>query len=97
MSEPTPAGSVIITPSQMYGEIRVMGTKVDRLVAVVDPALSDIRMDVTTLGTALGEVRTELGVVRQSLARWRGVAAAALFVASAVLAVVGAYIQSGRL
>jgi len=41
-----PPGSVIITPTQMYSEIRVMAGKVDHLAAVLDPALSDIRADV---------------------------------------------------
>ena len=45
-----PPGSVIITPAQMYSEIRTMSEKVDHLAAVIDPALSTIRED-------LGEVR----------------------------------------
>ena len=40
-----PPGSVIITPAQMYSEIRIMSEKVDKLATVVDPALSTIRED----------------------------------------------------
>lgn len=41
-----PPGSVVITPTQMYAEIRAMSGKVDHLAAVLDPALSTIREDV---------------------------------------------------
>lgn len=46
MTMPIPDGSVVITPAQMYGEIQETRKSVDRLVATVDPSLSDIRSDV---------------------------------------------------
>jgi len=46
-----PPGSVIITPSQMYAEIRVMSGKVDHLASVIDPALSNLREDVAAVRT----------------------------------------------
>ena len=52
-----PPGSVIITPTQMYAEIRVMSGKVDHLASVLDPALSTIREDVADVrGNILKEV-----------------------------------------
>lgn len=47
MTVEMPAGSVVITPTQMYGEIRDMKEQVQHLVNVVDPALTDIRSDVS--------------------------------------------------
>lgn len=46
MTVEMPAGSVVITPTQMYGEIRDMKEQVQHLVNVVDPALTDIRSDI---------------------------------------------------
>jgi hypothetical protein len=46
---PVPDGSVIITPAQMYTELREMRTAVERLTSTVDPALQDVRSDVTAL------------------------------------------------
>lgn len=41
-----PDGSVVITPTEMYREIRDTRDAVNRLVNVVDPALTNIRHDV---------------------------------------------------
>jgi hypothetical protein len=40
-----PPGSAVITPNQMYGELHEIGRKLDRLTAVVDPALAELRKD----------------------------------------------------
>lgn len=41
-----PAGSVVITPTQMYNEIQGMSKKVDHLAAVMDPALTTLRQEI---------------------------------------------------
>lgn len=52
MTMPIPDGSVIITPSQMYSEIRQTREAVDRLTATVDPTMTDIRSDAAALALA---------------------------------------------
>jgi hypothetical protein len=42
-----PPGSVVVTPGDMYAEIRDMGKKLDHLASVVDPAFADIRSDMS--------------------------------------------------
>lgn len=51
MTVEMPPGSVVITPTQMYGEIRIMAGKVDHLAAILDPALSTIREDIALVRT----------------------------------------------
>lgn len=48
-----PPGSAVITPNQMYAELHEVGRKVDRLVAVVDPALAELRTEVDDLNKRL--------------------------------------------
>jgi len=43
--EQVPPGSAIITPNQMLAELHEVGRKVDRLTAVIDPALAQLRAD----------------------------------------------------
>jgi hypothetical protein len=52
MTMPIPEGSVVVTPSQMYEEIKETRKAVDRLITTVDPALSDIRGDAAALTLA---------------------------------------------
>lgn len=59
---PMPAGSVVITPTQMYAEMRRMGEKLDHLASVLDPALTTIRQDMATTA-AQGLLRD--GEIRQ--------------------------------
>ena len=56
-----PPGSVIITPTQMYAEIRVMSGKVDHLASILDPALSTIRGD---LADSIATRKAEFVAVR---------------------------------
>jgi hypothetical protein len=51
-----PEGSVVITPAQMYTELRAVHDLVRDLKGVVDPALSDIRGDVADHETRLRSV-----------------------------------------
>lgn len=44
-----PEGSVIVTPSQMYDEIRSANSKIDHLTDVLDPALDNIREDLADI------------------------------------------------
>lgn len=39
-------GSVVITPTQMYDEMRAISKSVDHLAAIIDPALAEVRQDV---------------------------------------------------
>jgi len=56
-----PPGSVVITPTDMYAEIRVMSGKVDHLASILDPALSTIRGD---LSEAIAAHKTDIKDVR---------------------------------
>lgn len=51
MSAPIPEGSVVVTPTEMYREIRDMHDEVRRLASVVDPAIRELRDDVTEMKT----------------------------------------------
>lgn len=50
-----PPGSVIITPTQMYAEIRAMAGKVDHLASILDPTLTDIRTDIADVVTDVAD------------------------------------------
>lgn len=65
---PVPDGSVIITPAQMYTEIRDMRTAVEKLTNTVDPALLDLRRDVTTLDKRQAEDHSEVSKAGMLLA-----------------------------
>lgn len=43
----TPPGSIIISPTQMYNELRVVSDGLKQLVTLVDPALSGLREDLS--------------------------------------------------
>ena len=79
-----PAGSVIITPNQMYVEMREMKTEIQHLAGVIDPALTTIREDISDVKASIAALK-------------RGLVGVVAFVVTAVLGLVGAYIQSGRL
>lgn len=53
MPLPIPDGSVVITPTQMYGQIVDLTDAVRELKGVVDPAISDVRKDLTDHETRL--------------------------------------------
>lgn len=44
-----PDGSVVITPTEMYAEIRTMHDEVRGVAAMLDPAISEIRTDITDI------------------------------------------------
>lgn len=77
-----PPGSVIITPAQMYVEIRAMGTKLDHLSSVIDPALSTIRDDVAEVVVDVADHETRI----RAIERWRWLIAGAATAGGAVLA-----------
>lgn len=62
MTVEMPAGSVVITPTQMYGEIRDMKEQVQHLITVVDPALTDIRSDVADHESRIRSVERRLWI-----------------------------------
>lgn len=69
-----PAGSVIITPSEMYATVVATREAVQRLETLVDPALNSIREDVEKQNDRLEGMEARIG----ALERWRwGVIAAA--------------------
>lgn len=47
-----PDGSVIITPNEVYREMQEIARKVDNLATIVDPALQQLRVDVTATQTS---------------------------------------------
>lgn len=42
-----PAGSVVITPVEMYTELRDVHDEIKRLATLIDPALAEVRADIT--------------------------------------------------
>jgi hypothetical protein len=74
---PIPEGSVIITPSQMYAEIRAMHASVEKLANTVDPALSDIRSDVRDHETRIRGIERRMWQVAGAVALIAGGGAAA--------------------
>lgn len=60
MTAEMPPGSVIVTPGDMYTEIRDMGKKLDRLTTVIDPALTTIREDVADHESRLRSVEKRI-------------------------------------
>lgn len=46
MEVPIPAGSVIITPAQMYDEIKATRAEVQQLSTLLNPAITKIQADV---------------------------------------------------
>lgn len=55
-------GSVLITPTQMYDEMRATREQVQRLANLVDPALGDIRADVTDHETRIRHLERKVWV-----------------------------------
>jgi hypothetical protein len=76
MTAEMPPGSVVITPAQMYAEIRTMAEKVDHLAAVVDPALSTIRDDVSEIRDDLGDHETRIRSIERRVWVFAGTAMA---------------------
>lgn len=72
-----PPGSVIITPGQMYAEIRDMAVKVDKLTAIIDPALTTIREDVAEVVADVADHESRIRAVERRLWVAAGIAAAA--------------------
>lgn len=54
-----PAGSAVITPNQMYAEMQDIGRKVDHLASIVDPALAQLRIDVTEVEKRVAVIKAE--------------------------------------
>lgn len=74
---PIPDGSVVITPGQMYTELQAMRKSVDNLATTVDPALNEIRRDVSDHETRMRIVEARY-VSRVSVAWLAGTAIALL-------------------
>lgn len=49
MAEEIPPGSVYITPKQMWEAVEEIRKSVDRLTAIVDPSLQDLRANIAAL------------------------------------------------
>ena len=101
-----PAGSVVITPSQMYAEIRVMGGKVDHLASVIDPALTNIREDIIAIQAKAHEDAATARALAETLDlrvqgltsrvdRLKGVGIAVTFVLSSAVTIIAALINRG--
>jgi hypothetical protein len=58
--EEAPAGSVIITPTYMYEELRAVSTKIDKLSSALDPALATMRNEIQDLQTERKEFDVRL-------------------------------------
>jgi hypothetical protein len=85
-----PHGSVVVTPTEMYHELRNVGDELKRLVAVVDPAIAEVRIDLAENKAATAAARAELWAeVRALDSRLHGVQARLWFAAGAAMALGG--------
>lgn len=55
-----PHGSVVVTPTEMYHELRNMSDELKRLVAVVDPAIAEVRLDIAEQKASLHTTKTDV-------------------------------------
>lgn len=72
-----PPGSVVITPTQMYAEIRVMSGKIDHLANVIDPALAGLRDDIGAVDNKVKDHEARLRSIEKRLWLMAGAATAA--------------------
>lgn len=86
-----PAGSVVITPNDMFAEMRAIHDQVRDLAGKVDPALAELRRDVA-------EAKTERSTIElrvRALENWRwfmaGLSAAAGATAGYAAAALGVH------
>lgn len=90
MTADIPHGSVVVTPTEMYHELRNVGDQLKRLVAVVDPAIAEVRLDVAENKATIHAARSELwGEVRALDKRLHAVQARLWFAAGAAVALGG--------
>lgn len=80
-----PEGSVIITPTEMYSEMRSIGQKIDHLSAVMDPAVTELRGDISELKAEQSTQRERLSSLDRRVYAIGAVAAALGGVAGYVL------------
>jgi hypothetical protein len=64
-----PPGSVIITPNQMYAEMQDIGRKVDHLADIVDPAIAQLRTDITEVEKHVAVITAERKAAVEALDR----------------------------
>lgn len=83
MTAQIPDGSVIVTPTEMYAEIRAANQKIDHLATLLDPAVQDIRHDVADHETRIRSLEHRV---------WR--AAGMATVAASVIALAVEYVAS---
>ena len=76
MTTDIPHGSVVITPYQMYEEMRGVRDEVKHLASILDPALAEVRADVRENKAELKAHDTRLRHVEQRLWFAAGAAAA---------------------
>lgn len=88
MTTPIPDGSVIITPSQMYQQIGDLANAIRDLKGVVDPAVAEIRHDVSDHETRLRVIEQRKYVSPQAVFWAFGTAVAALGVLVTFLAII---------
>lgn len=88
MTMPIPDGSVVITPAQMYRQIGDLAEAVRDLKGAVDPALTDIRHDVTDHETRIRTIEARKVVSPATLNAAIGTAIVALGVLITFLAIV---------
>jgi hypothetical protein len=80
-----PPGSVLITPQQMYAQIGELTTAVRELKSAVDPAMVEVRHDLTDHESRLRQLEARKYVPPTALAWAIGVALTALAVLIAFL------------
>lgn len=73
-----PHGSVVITPAQMYDEMRAVRDEVKHLSSIVDPALHELRTDVAENSARIETIKAEriaadekLEIRVRALENWR--------------------------
>lgn len=59
MTDHLPIGSVVITPNEMYKEMQDIGRKVDHLTSVLDPAIAQLRSEITDTRTQITVITAE--------------------------------------
>lgn len=62
-----PEGSVLITPAQMYHELRATHDEVKRLSQALDPAIKNLRHAVDTVAERVGDHETRLRVLERRI------------------------------
>lgn len=62
-----PDGSVVITPNEMYREMQEIAKKVDHVATILDPAVAQIRVELTESKERVAALASERELVTNAL------------------------------